>query len=185
MFIKRKHTSKPSYPVGIDWSNSLAKGLAIASFPRKGYEIDVVNKGYSLQTAPTTSQIVTAQGEGLYKTSSADQGWDFLNPSLGSSNRTILMGIRRTAARSGVSLSSSGTNATSERFTFRYQTSALRIEIEGSGYSSSLTPTLDEYSVVGINLDGTTLGDCTLFLNGSEESATGTATISTTGTAYS
>lgn len=59
-------------------------------------------------------------------------------------------------------------------------TPKLRIEIEGSGYNTALQTSTNIWQFVGVILDGTTLGDNTVFLDAATEAASGAGVINTT-----
>lgn len=93
----------------------------------------------------------------------------------GSTNRTIFFAGE--PATSCIMFSQG--NGTNGRFVFRnFQGgTSLRLEIQGAGYTSSLTAT--GFGIFGAMLNGTTLGDITLFTGASDESATGSTTLNT------
>lgn len=102
-------------------------------------------------------------------------------PVSGSTPRTALMVVRiRTTASGGhFSIDPGDSGSTGQRWTLRQQSSILRIEIQGSGYNSSLAPAVGEWVVLGCVFDGSTLGDNRLFLNGDFEQASGGAAVNT------
>lgn len=104
-------------------------------------------------------------------------------PATGSTNRSNYMWIKPdTLSGTFVEVSSYGTNSTGERWSFKLRQSSsnlLRIEIQGSGYSSSLVPSTGSWQFVGATLNGTTLGDHELYLDGSTESASGSNSVNT------
>ena len=106
-----------------------------------------------------------------------------VSPATGSANRSLFTWVNADALSGTFEvLSEYGTNATDERWAFKMRQSSstlLRVEIQGSGYSSSLVPSTGQWEWIGIILDGTTLGDHTLYLNDSSEGASGTATLNT------
>lgn len=72
-----------------------------------------------------------------------------------------------------------GTGANGERWTLRRDSGYLRVEIAGSGYTSGLALPLGEWLHVAAKLDGTTLGDHRLFVNGHSEAVAGPSTVDT------
>jgi hypothetical protein len=101
----------------------------------------------------------------------------------GAENRTVIMGIDVAGSiDASPSFFSAGSHASGQRWDFRLLFGDMRIEIGGGGYTSSLTvPT--GYSIVGVTLDGGTLGGHRFFLNKDSQGASGSNSINT-GTTY-
>ncbi|MCK5123088.1 MAG: DUF2341 domain-containing protein, partial [Candidatus Pacebacteria bacterium] len=101
-------------------------------------------------------------------------------PVAGSADRTITMWINPdTANQTEPTLIEWGELATGKKWNLRLANGVLRVEIEDSGYTSLLTPTAGQMSFVAVTLDGATLGDHILYLNGNSENATGITTVNT------
>lgn len=105
----------------------------------------------------------------------------------GSQNRTVTLWFKQDDDAHTEPLFTFGTYATGKAWRFRAQAGQLRIEIQGSGYTSSgLSYTEGNWYFAAVVLDGTTLGDHTLYLgdtagNLNSESASGTSTVNTDG----
>lgn len=94
----------------------------------------------------------------------------------GTDSRTISAWVRTTADGAICSL---GSGTDGERFTLAVTSGTLRVEIQGSGYTSSLVVDDDEWHHVAVTFEGSTLGDCVLYLDGKPEVATGAQSIDT------
>jgi hypothetical protein len=107
-------------------------------------------------------------------------------PISGSQNRTVLGGVYayNTSGNAGIfTIGYGDTGPTGERWTFRSLDDWLRIEIQGSGYNTGTRyMTYSNYHFVGCRLNGTTLGDHTLFCDEFKENATGTGGVNTAST---
>lgn len=109
-------------------------------------------------------------------------------PVSGSAARTVLGLIRCdsfVASGAGILSLDDGTAAgsTGTRWSFKTDgTGALRIEVQGAGYTSSLSLTTGQWHFVACRLSGTTLAGHTIFRDTASEAATGTTTIATTST---
>lgn len=93
----------------------------------------------------------------------------------GSTNRSLFTVTNITGLSGAISLGDGGGNG--QRWTFRGIDSAARIEIQGSGYSSSLSAV--GQSLAGIIFSGATLGDHLIFVNESTEQASGANAVNT------
>ena len=115
------------------------------------------------------------------------------SPVSGSQSRTIVMRIRADSWLSGdgdeghfVSIAEAGSvGGTGERWTIRPDnasgsTAYLRVEIQGSGYTTTGLPmTEGTWHTIACVLNGTTLGDHELYVDGRAESATGSGSVNT------
>ena len=101
---------------------------------------------------------------------------DFSNFIAGSSNR-FLFAVGK-AASSDSPILSIGVNSPGTRWTLRVDNYNLRIEISGASYVAP-NFTVQDYSIAGVGLSGSTIGDHTFFLNGVSSAASGTATVNT------
>jgi len=187
-------TKKPELPQSkIDWSNPIARGLKIALLVNEGSGL------ISRNIADKNNNGVMLSADGGYGVNSKGRYWAAtdntgnqraievaVNPSEGSSNRTVMLGLTPvTAYPAGERLiATAGAEAVGERWTFKTSNGNLRIEIQGSGYSSSLAPIENEYNVAGCRLNGTTLGSHDLFLNGETESTSGGGTVNTAASVF-
>ena len=97
----------------------------------------------------------------------------------GSQNRTIFVVGEVDTVSSDEGFFSLGPNTTGNKFPIMTNLGALRLEITGSGATTSLSMSVDTYAIIALKLDGTTLGDCTYYLNGTSEAVTGANTINT------
>lgn len=106
------------------------------------------------------------------------------SPITGSANRTLEFITRQVDATpiDRAMIFSLGADNTGERWSVNNDRPNLRIEIQGSGYSSSLAFSDNTWHYGAVVLNGTTLGDHTLFLDGSSESASGANTVNTAAT---
>lgn len=104
----------------------------------------------------------------------------------GTAARTACMWVYRDGAQASSAaifsfdLGSSGSSGS--RWTVRVDSTSshgLRVEIQGSGYTSSLVVPDAEWAFIGVTFSGTQLQHNTLYVNGSSESATGTSTLNT------
>lgn len=104
----------------------------------------------------------------------------------GTAARTACMWVYRDGAQASAAalfsfdLGSSG--ASGSRWSVRVDSTSshgLRVEIQGSGYTSSLVVPDAEWAFIGVAFSGTQLQHNTLYVNGSTESATGTSTLNT------
>lgn len=150
----------------------------------------VLTEGVGDAFEAVTRRRVTPQGGGVWVKSpygpalsmsgASSNLSDGPTPVTGSQNRTVLMVVRNDNNNSVLVSIDNGTNGSNgQRWSFRMNLGPLRIEIQGSGYNTSLTPTTGEWHVVVCRLDGTRLGDNTIFLDGQSEQAAGGNTINT------
>lgn len=115
-------------------------------------------------------------GQHLVFTGGSQQG-DL--PSLGvsgSQNRSLIMALDVESGSNGMFCMNTG-GGTGLRWTLR-NSGGLRIELQGSGYTSALSG--DGAGVYGVIFDGSTLGDHTLYRDGASESASGGNSVNTT-----
>lgn len=170
---------KPVGEVEIDWSNPLTKGL-VGCYADGDISRNLVTNHTTTKTTidPIKSQFGAGQ-EGTTSTSLIDTNENPISFS-GSNNRTLIIGInyRAIPGLSNATLFGIGVNDTSERWDLRHNNGDLRVEIQGSGYTTSLALT-GGFRVVGIKLDGTTLGDHTIYLDRLSEASSGGATVNT------
>jgi hypothetical protein len=105
-------------------------------------------------------------------------------PPIGSANRTVILWVKAdsfAADVDGEHLVEWGDNNAGERWTFKTQSSGiLRVEIQGAGSSSSLQLSTDQRHFIACVLDGTTVGDHTVYLDGDSEQLSGATTVNTT-----
>jgi hypothetical protein len=175
---------KPIGLVEVDWANPLTKDLEIALLPAMWVGKNLADMGNS-PVQPAINSGANTKGQFVAKTTADDDGFSLVNPSLGSQNRTVMLGHIKAAAVTNNALIASGTVASGQRWQLAYVSgSSLHIGVTSGGYQSSLTPVVGEFSISGIKFTGTTLADHTLFLNGVFENATGTRVINTTGASY-
>lgn len=73
-----------------------------------------------------------------------------------------------------------GSDAIGEKYSFRIILNDLRIEIAGSGYTSNLALTSNKWHHVAITQSGANLNTAVLYLDGSSENSTTSATTNTT-----
>lgn len=135
-----------------------------------------------------------AANRGLYKTSgglhyiSADGAGDEYDlPALGvtlAQNRAWFGAMRhRSTSNYGPFFTLGSAGGARQRWTPNFSASnAFRIEIQDAGYSIPTPNPGTDVHVVGVVLDGTTLGDHTLYMDGVAYSATGTETLITVDT---
>lgn len=95
----------------------------------------------------------------------------------GSGNRSMLMGADPGAGSNRGLFTMNVSGGSFSRWTMRQSGSSLRLEIASAGANSSLDSTGE--GIFGAILDGTTLGDHTLWRDGVSESISGSATLST------
>lgn len=105
-------------------------------------------------------------------------------PITGSQNRTLGAWVNLNTNDADLVLSNWGTEGSNGRRYTLYTSrsggsNGLRIEVAGDGYTSALVPATNSWVFVALVLDGSTLGDHTLYLDGSTESASGTLSIDT------
>ncbi len=105
-------------------------------------------------------------------------------PVSGAGARSVFSWVNPSSLSTQNTVFSWGANATGTRFTVRVDSGNLRVEIQGSGYTSSLAVSTGSFHHIGITFDGTQLQDCTLWVNGVSEAATGTTTIDTSGGSF-
>ncbi len=98
----------------------------------------------------------------------------------GGQARTITAWVYLDTSTSDMGVVALGEKATGKKYTFKV-TSAndLRIEIEGTGYTSSLSLNDDEWHHVAITQSGANLNTAVLYLDGSSENSTTSATTNT------
>jgi hypothetical protein len=104
------------------------------------------------------------------------------NKILGAQPRTYMIILRRIGSYNSARIINFGGTSNGERFTVRYDTgNALRFEIQGTGYTSSLIVGDTDVSVIAIRSTTDQLGGGSLFLNGvKEDTSGGTTVIATT-----
>jgi len=171
---------KPIGEIEIDWTNPLTKGL-VGCYADNDITRNLVT---GVETVGTGTSLNKSQfGAGVEIANASNNKIDTQeNPTAftGSNNRTLLIGgnFLSSYPDSAATLYSIGSNATGARWNLRLSSGALRVEIQGSGYTSSLSLGVG-FHVAGIKLDGSTLAGHTLFLDGQMESATGSSTVNT------
>jgi len=106
------------------------------------------------------------------------------SPVSGSQNRTLiaLFNCRSNVGANGngvASMDDGGYVTVGARWSCKITDGSLRIEVNGGGYDTSLSPSLNEWHLAAYVLEGTTLGDHWFYLDGLTESATGSLTINT------
>jgi len=179
---------KPKGQVEIDWSNPVTRGLK--RYWLGNNLVDLVAGSHLSPAGSGLAEVVVDKGSKTFKfqTSGTTGGLvDFaITPINGSQNRTFLGEIFHTDSNNGYILNinptSGGSGSTGDRWAVRVDTSTgLRVEIQGSGYTSSLAANTGAH-FVGCKLNGTTLGDHTLYVDGSNESASGANSVSTNAT---
>ena len=102
-------------------------------------------------------------------------------PVSGAQDRTFIAVINHTSSNAGFifTLGGGGIGSDGQRWSVRVDGSTgLRIEIQGSGYTSSL-PANNGRHFVACRLDGTKLAGHTLFVDGQKEQATGGSSVNT------
>jgi len=102
-------------------------------------------------------------------------------PPTGANPRTVVAWVKPGAYNaSGTSIFGYGVSLTGEKWNFKLDASGyLRIEIAGSGYTSTFLLSLNQWYFVAITYDGTDLSGHTLYVDGNSENATGTTTVNT------
>lgn len=103
-------------------------------------------------------------------------------PRSGSQDRTLALWVNPNSLDSNRTYATLGTNSNGEKWTFKVGKNGngnLRIEIAGTGYTSSLTLSTGAWQAIGVSLSGSTLGDHLLYLDGETEAASGSATVNT------
>lgn len=132
----------------------------------------------------------TGQGTGLIgnsgTASSTGSGFrrDSWGPVTGSGDRSVFAWVKITNSSSLLyTLFSWGNNANGQRFSIETSSGLdLQLDVQGGAYTSTglTTLTTNTWYHVGATFSGTTLGDCTLWVNASSEACTGTRAINTT-----
>ena len=98
----------------------------------------------------------------------------------GGQARTITAWVYLDTSTSDVGVVALGEKATGKKYTFKVTSAnALIIEIEGTGYTSSLSLNDDEWHHVAITQSGDNLNTIVLYLDGTSENSTAIATINT------
>lgn len=107
-------------------------------------------------------------------------------PISGSQSRTVLGEVYTASSVGGYNIFTIGDGdlgSTGARWTFRTVDEKLRIEIQGSGWTTATSPgtcmTFSNYHFAGCRLNGTTLADHTIFCDGSSWSASGVNVVNT------
>jgi len=189
MFPRRiQRTKKPEGPSNINGSNPITKGLKVALIPNEG-------GGLIVRNLVGIGNAVDGGGDGEWGINKKGRYWAAPDstfaasaltltkqPFSGAQSRTVITGINQTTTPSNNQvICNTGVSGTGARWSFKYNTtgsSELRIEIQGSGYTSSLIPSND-YHVIGICFEGTQLQDHRLFLDGIFEQASGATSVNT------
>ncbi|WP_425399656.1 LamG-like jellyroll fold domain-containing protein [Aeoliella sp.] len=114
---------------------------------------------------------------------SSDQYIDLgSNPSIaaGSNPRTLIAWVYPDTATGFFYFFCAGNDGVAGR-SWRLATTDLtaRIELQGSGYTSSLSLNLNSWNFVAVTFDGTTLADNRLYVNGTAEQASGGNSVNT------
>jgi hypothetical protein len=140
------------------------------------------NNDLSLESPNWVSDKATG-GTTLEYDGSNDSSLGNKAPVTGSSNRTFVAWIKPNKTGSGAGrqcIAEWGTGPNnSKRWNFELREQGLRIEVEGDGYTSSLHPDADKWQLVGCRLDGNSLGDHTIYLDGNTESTSGSQSVNT------
>jgi hypothetical protein len=140
------------------------------------------NNDLSLESPKWVSDKATG-GTTLEYNGSDDRSLGNKAPVTGSSNRTFVAWIKPNETGSGTGtqcIAEWGTDPdNSKRWNFEIRETGLRIEVEGDGYTSSLLPDADKWQLVGCRLDGNSLSDHTIYLDGKTESASGSQPVNT------
>ena len=178
------NTTQPRGVPVIDWEQPLSRGLVGAYTQPTSLINNIVNtQPVTVNNTPT----VEASRYGLVTdhvpTSATQENLHDPSVSLtGDASRTVMARVLHDAtqpAGATPSILSLGTNSTGTRWDLKILSGALRIEIQGSGYTSSLSVTNDEWVDLGCSFEGSTLADHRLFLNGVFENTTGGGTVNT------
>jgi len=165
---------KPVGNVKIDWSHPLAKGLVGACLGRVNlvtgelYEL----KGYNLPTFERNNINLNSYGS-LNEIRTT--------PISGSQNRTFFGAIHHASSNKGFlfNIGDGSAGVANARWSIRVDASiGLRIEMQGSGYTSSLVANAGKHHIA-CRLSGTQLQDNDLYVDGVFESAIGTNTVNT------
>ena len=168
----------------INYSNQLTRNLVAAYTGASIFERNIVTGELATIINDVTGDI-NVQGRG-FLTNPDNLTRAGLNDSsvniTGSQNRTVLMGIALGASQPGAATTTFcclGTNSTGTRWELNEASNNLRIEIQGSGYTSSLGITNGQYHQLGVVLDGSTLGSHRLFVDGAFENTSGAGSVNT------
>ena len=169
---------KPNVPVEVDRNNPIGERLT-----------NCIYNGANTVFDGATASIPVSSGDIVQDGTLELPGInDYVDmgptPVSGSTNRSLFA-----VARSPVSTSHSrylatidpfSSGLTSQRWSVAKTTAGvLRVEINGSGHSTSLSLSGTDTEYIGCSLDGTQLRHHRLFLDGAFENATGTATLNT------
>lgn len=174
-----------SGPAQVDPLHPKAGWCKVAIVPTYGHALqNAANYGFAPTVGTSAFQYRAGRyGAGWEKTSTADEAIDFpSNIFTGATPRTVILGFDK-GTSTDANYVSLGVATAGQKWSFRTLTNALRIEIEGSGYTSSLTVS-SGYNVAACRYDGGALSGHTLFLNGKSEAATGANTVTTSATNF-
>ena len=97
----------------------------------------------------------------------------------GTSSRSVFAWAKFTAVDSST-VWTLGDKTTGQKFTVRQDSGFLRVEIEGSGFTSTLATPTATWLLIGVTFSGTTLAGSTLWVGNSSQSATGANAVNTT-----
>jgi hypothetical protein len=101
-------------------------------------------------------------------------------PTTGSTDRTVALWFNPDNTSKTDKLFSHGTKSDGEKWVLRTDKGNLRIEIEGDKYVSNLSLSEGSWNAIACVLDGGSIGDHTLYLNGATERSNGNTGLSTT-----
>ena len=184
-----RYSRKANRPRTLRTWHPLARGLRVALLPFQPGMIYNRVAGPAITVNATASVRATEHGIEWRPDSVTDNGLALsFNPFTGATPRTMLMGVRRGTATDTVYWGM-GPETTNEKWALRHEAGGtLRIEIEGSGYTSTgltIPTTQNEYYTVGCTYTGGNLSTVTMFLDGIFETVTDVSTTpNTTGDAY-
>lgn len=171
----------------IDWGDSLFRGLKVgAVYNSVGAPPNFADPSNPAGGTPTVNYL--SDEGGRYFNITGSYGFDYTNPTTGTQERSFIGLYKRTSAETNNLVFHQGTDGVNgQRVSLRiYTSSALRVDIEGEGYTSSLIPTLDKIVTIGFRFRGTQMQDFDIFCDGIFEACTGTTvTVNTTGTNFS
>lgn len=185
------HTDASELKQGYDYANfSEITPTPVACYP---LHEDSGTTAYDLAgTNDGTINGATVGAEGLLGTTSysfdgVDDNVTYAsNPLItGSSNRTVCFWTKMDSSQNDTYPTmfgmGGGSQTTGERWDIRPDAGTLRIEVQGAGYSSSLSIPTGEWVFICITLNGSTVGDHTFYVNTNSESSTGTTSLNTAG----
>lgn len=157
MLLLRRHRTKK--PEGQATYRGHRRPLIFLPFNEKAlYPRNIANQRYQNLSTPTANFKWDVDGHGRYYeiTDTSGTGPLFKNPASGAQLRTVIIGHKPNSAQADAVIWEQGATGTGERVTLRSFGGFYRVDIEGSGVTSSIAVTPNKYCTTVIRLESTT-----------------------------